>query len=90
MEFTAKPDNANFLPEAGVFAGHGAVAVRALEDGLDFTGAGWRRTARLTGATLTIEQDTPLPATVVEPVKIGNLALTVEHPSPTRVVYTLQ
>jgi len=90
MEFTAKQGNANFLPAAGAYAAHGPVAVRPLEDGLEFTGAGWRRTARLAGGTLTIEQDTPLPAAPVEPVKIGNTALTVEHPSPTRAVYTLQ
>jgi hypothetical protein len=90
MEFTAKQDNANFLPAAGVFAAHGPVAVRALEDGLEFTGAGWRRTARVAGATLTVEQDAPLPAATVEPVKIGNTTLTVERPSPTRAVYTLQ
>jgi hypothetical protein len=90
MEFTAKQGNANFLPEAGAYAAQGSVAVRALEDGLEFTGPGWRRTARMAGATLTIEQDTPLPAAPVEPIKIGNTALTVERTSPTRVVYTLQ
>jgi hypothetical protein len=90
MEFTAKPDNANFLPAAGVFAGNGPVAVRALEDGLEFTGPGWRRTARLTGSTLAIEQDTPLPAAPVELIKSGNTALTVERPSPARAVYTLR
>jgi hypothetical protein len=90
MEFTTKQGNANFLPEAGAYAAHGPVAVRVLEDGLEFTGANWRRTARLTGGTLIIEQDAPLPAAPVEPVKIGNTALMVEHPSPTRAVYTLQ
>jgi hypothetical protein len=64
--------------------------VRPLEDGLEFTGLGWRRTAHLTGATLTIEQDTPLPVAPVESTKIGNIALTVDRPSPTRAVYTLQ
>ena len=90
MEFTAKQGNANFLPEAGAYAAYGPISVRALEDGLEFTGAGWRRTARLTGGTLTIEQDAPLPAAAVEPLKIGNTTLTVERPSPTRAVYTLQ
>jgi len=89
MEFTAKQANVNFLPEAGVFSAPGAVTVRPLEDGLEFTGAGWRRTAHLAGGTLTIEQDTPLPA-AVEPTKIGNTMLTIEHPSATRAVYTLQ
>ncbi|HEY9141719.1 MAG TPA: hypothetical protein VIN93_12550, partial [Bryobacteraceae bacterium] len=68
----------------------GPVAVRALEDGLEFTGAGWRRTVRLAGGTLTVEQDgTPLPA-AVESAKIGNITLTVERPSATHAVYTLQ
>jgi hypothetical protein len=90
MEFTAKQANANFLPDAGAFAATSRVSVRPLEDGLEFTGPGWRRTAHLTGATLTIEQDTPLPAAPVESTKIGNIALTVDRPSPTRAVYTLQ
>jgi len=90
MEFTAKQANVNFLPEAGAFAAAGPVAVRALEDGLEFTGAGWRRTVRLAGGTLTVEQDgTPLPA-AVESAKIGNITLTVERPSATHAVYTLQ
>ncbi len=90
IEFTAKQGNVNFLPEAGAFAAPGPVAVRALEDGLEFTGPGWRRSAHLSGGTLTIEQDTPLPAAAVETSKIGSTALTVEHPSARRAVYTLQ
>ncbi|MGB7759751.1 MAG: hypothetical protein WBL61_07980 [Bryobacteraceae bacterium] len=90
MEFTAKPGNANFLPEAGLFAAPGPVAIRALDDGLEFTGPRWRRTARLAGATLTIDQDTPLPATPADPIKIGSTTLTVDHPTPTRAVYTSQ
>ena len=90
MEFTAKPAAVNFLPEAGLFAAAGPVSVRPIEDGLEFAAHGWRRTARLTGATLTIDQDTPLPPAVLEPIKIGNTTLTVEHPSPTRAIYTLQ
>jgi len=90
MEFTAKRGNANFLPEAGVFAAPGPVTVRALEDGLEFKAAGWRRTAHLTGGTLTIEQDTPLRAAAVDLIKIGNTTLTVERPSASRAVYTLQ
>ena len=90
MEFTAKPGNLNFLPEAGLFAASGAVEVRAREDGLEFTGADWRRTARLSGSTLTIDQDTPLPAVTVEPAKIGNTALTVDRPTAVRAVYKLE
>lgn len=90
MEFTAKQGNANFLPEAGVYAAAGPIAVQALEDGLEFIGAGWRRTAHLAGGTLTIEQDSPLPAAAVEPAKISNTALTVERSSASRAVYALQ
>ena len=90
MEFTAKSAGVNFLPDAGVFAATGPVTVRALEDGLEFSGAGWHRTARLHGGTLTIEQDMPLPETPVEPVKIGNTTLSVDRQSAKRVVYDLQ
>jgi hypothetical protein len=90
MEFTAKSGSVNFLPEAGAYVASGPVAVRPMDDGLEFSGAGWHRTARLTDATLTIEQDTALPATPIEPAKIGNVTLSVEKPSADRVVYTLQ
>jgi len=89
-EFVAKPANVNLLPRAGLYAAPGRVTVRALDDGLEFIGAGWRRTARLSGATLTIEQDSPLPAAAIEPIRIGNAALTIERPSASRAVYTLQ
>jgi len=90
LEFTAKQGNVNFLPETGAFRGVGPVAVRELDNGLEFSGAGRRRTVRLSGATLAIDQDTALPAALIEPTVIANIALTVQRPSATRVIYTLQ
>jgi len=90
MEFTAKHSGANFLPETGAFAAPGAVAVLPLEDGLEFRGPGWRRTAHLAGGTLTIDQDTPLPAAEIEATKIGDTTLSLERPSLNRAVYALR
>jgi hypothetical protein len=89
MEFTWKDTNVNFLPEQGLFAGPGPVEVRAAGDALEFTGKGWKRTARLSETTLTIEQSSPLPADRLNPEKRGGATLTIARPSPTRVTYTL-
>ena len=61
MEFTWKDGNVNFLPEQGVFAGVGAVEVRANGDALEFIGKGWTRTVRLVDSTVTLEQNVALP-----------------------------
>jgi hypothetical protein len=89
MEFTWKDSNVNYLPEQGVFAGPGPVEVRAADDGLEFTGKGWKRTARLTENTLTIEQSSPLLADRLSSEKRGGATLTVARPAPTRATYTL-
>jgi hypothetical protein len=89
MEFAWKDTNVNFLPEQGLFAGPGPVEVRAADDALEFIGKGWKRTARLSETTLTIEQSSPLPADAVRSEKRGGAALTVARPSPTRAVYML-
>ena len=89
MEFAWKDTNVNFLPEQGLFAGPGPVEVRATDDALEFTGKGWKRTARLSETTLTIEQSSPLPADSLSPEKRGGATLTVARPSPARVAYTL-
>jgi hypothetical protein len=89
MEFTWKDTNVNFLPEQGLLAGPGPVEVHAADDALEFTGKGWKRTARLTETTLTIEQSSPLPADSPIPEKRGGATLTVTRPSPTRAAYTL-
>jgi hypothetical protein len=89
MEFTWKDTNVNYLPEQGLFVGPGPVEVRAADDALEFTGKGWKRTARLSETTLTIEQSSPLPADRLTSEKRGGATLTIARPSPTRVTYTL-
>ena len=89
MEFTWKDTNSNFLPETGVFAQAGPAEVRQNGDALEFTGNGWKRTVTLQGATLTVEQSTPLPPETLTTEKRGNLTLMVERPAPGRAVYEL-
>jgi hypothetical protein len=89
MEFTWKDTNVNFLPEQGLFAAPGPVEVRAVDDALEFTGKGWKRTARLSETTLTIEQSSPLPADAPTSEKRGGATLTVARPAPARATYTL-
>jgi len=89
MEFTWKDTNTNFLPETGIFAQAGPVEVRQNGDALEFTGKGWKRTVTLSGATLAVEQSTPLPPETLTTERRGNLTLTVERPAPTRSVYGL-
>jgi len=90
MDFTWKDTNANFLPESGVFAQSGAVEVREVNGGLEFTGKDWRRTVALNGASLTVEQSPTLPADKLQGEKRGNLLFRVEHPSPGRAAYTIE
>ena len=90
MDFTWKDTNTNFLPETGLFAQAGPVEVRQNGDALEFTAKTWMRTVTLKGNTLTIDQSSPLPPEVLSPERRGNTTLTVEHPTPTRAVYTLQ
>src|SRR5262249_49178280 len=59
IEFTWKDGGLNFLPEQGLFAAAGRVDVRENGDTLEFSGRGWRRTARLVEGEMTIEQTTP-------------------------------
>jgi hypothetical protein len=89
MEFTWKDTNLNFLPEQGLFAGPGPVEVRAADGTLEFTGKGWKRTARLSETTLTIEQSSPLPADRLSSEKRDGATLTIARPSATRATYTL-
>ncbi len=90
MELTWKDTNTNFIAEQGALAGGGPVTAKALADGVEFTGAGWSRTVRLSETALTIEQSTPLPSGGLASGKRGNVTLTVERPSPNRAVYTIQ
>ncbi len=89
-EFTWKDANVNFLPEAGIFAARGAVEVRAEGDALEFSGQGWKRTVRLAGNALTVEQSTPIAADGLAEERRGNATLEIERASPSRAVYTLK
>jgi len=89
MEFTWKDTNTNFLPESGVFAQSGAVEVRPTDGGLEFTGKNWKRTVKLTGSSITVEQSTPLPLEILTTIKRGNTSLSIERQTPTLASYTL-
>jgi hypothetical protein len=89
MELIWKDTNANFLPESGLFAEPGAVEIRAAGDTLEITGKNWKRTVTLNGSTLTIEQSAPLPAETLASGKKGNTTLSIERPTPTKVVFRL-
>jgi len=89
MEFTWKDGHINFLPEQGVFAGAGAVEVHPNGDALEFTGAGWTRTVRLSDAALTVDQSSALPPDGLAPAKQANISLTIGHPTATRAIYSL-
>jgi len=90
MEFTWKPTNTNFLPEAGAFAAAEPVEVRSNGDALEFTAKAWKRTVRLTDEALTIEQSAPLPSDSLTPEKRGNTTFAIDRQSPARTVYSLQ
>jgi len=89
MEFTWKDTKTNFLPEQGLLAGSGPTQARVNEDGVEFSGAGFHRTVRLSENALTIEQSAAIPPGPT-PGKRGNATLSIEHPSPNRAVYTIQ
>ena len=90
MELNWKDTNLNFLPPQGVFAAQGPVEVHAAGDSLEFVGKGWKRTVRLTGTTLSIEQTTPLPADNLTSDRRGNVDFRIEHPAANQATYTLK
>jgi hypothetical protein len=57
--------------------------VRAAGDTLEFAGAGWKRTARLNGTALEIEQSIPLP-------DAPSAGPSAERPTPNRAIYRLE
>ena len=89
MELTWKDTNTNFLPEAGLLARRGPAEVRPITGGLELAGRDWKRTVSLNGSGLSIDQSEPLPAERLETTKRAGTALSVDHPSTTRAVYTL-
>ena len=89
MEFVWKDTGTNFLPEQGALAGEGAVEVRRIDGGLEFSTPAWKRTVRLDGAALTMEQTSALPAETVRPASRDGVGLRVERESVERAVYRL-
>ena len=89
MEFTWKDLNANFLPEQGAFAAEGPVKIRAMGDGIEISGAGWKRTVRLVDATLTVSGEPSLPPDGLSPTVQGNVGLSIRR-TGAEAVYTLQ
>jgi hypothetical protein len=94
MEFVWKDTNTNFLPPEGALARAGAVDVQAEDGSLRFRGNNWTRTVSLSGDTLTIEQNPALPADLLPPPGAaggpGNVSVSMERRSPSRVVYRIQ
>jgi hypothetical protein len=91
LEFVWKDSGLNLLPENGAIAGTGAAEVEEKPDGsLEFRGKGWSRTVRLAGATLTIEQTTPLPPETLHTEKKSDIILHVTRETPGRAVYSLE
>ncbi|MBS1856606.1 MAG: beta-galactosidase [Acidobacteria bacterium] len=90
IDLTWKDTGANLLPEAGILAQSGAVEVRPVSGGLEFAGKGWKRTATLSGAVLTLEQSLPLSLPPGLAGKHGNIALTVSQPAPSRAVLSIE
>ncbi len=87
LELTWKDTNSNFLAEAGLFSRPGAVQVQANGDSLVFTAKDWRRTVRLAGQVLTVDQNAPLPSGNPAAAKQGNVNLSVTNPASNQAVY---
>jgi hypothetical protein len=66
------------------------VEVRAADDALEILGNGWKRTVRLAGNALTVEQTASLPADGLTPERRGNTSLDIERVSERQTVYTLK
>jgi hypothetical protein len=91
LEFVWKDSGLNLLSENSALAGTGAAEVEEKPDGsLEFRGKGWSRTVRLAGATLTIEQTTPLPPETLHTEKKSDIILHVTRETPGHAVYSLE
>ena len=92
LEYVWKESGINVLPENGVLGGRGLADVQITPDGaLEFQAHGWRRIVRLaaSGASMTIEQTTPLPPEALQTGKTGNIVFRVTHESSARAVYSI-
>ena len=93
LEFVWKDSGLNVLPESGALTGLNATEVESKSDGsIEFRGDRWRRTVRLagSGAVLTVEQTTPLPAEILKSGKKNEIVFRVNRESPGRAVYSLE
>jgi len=93
LEFVWKDSGLNVLPENGALAGTGAAVVQPNSDGaLEFRGNGWRRLVHLasSGASLTMEQSTPLPPETLRTGKRNDIVLHVTRESPQKALYSLE
>jgi hypothetical protein len=93
LEFVWKDSGLNVLPENGALASAGAAGVQVTSDGgLEFRGNGWRRLVHLApaGASLTVEQSTPLPPETLRAGKKNDIVLHVTRESPEKALYSLE
>ncbi len=93
LEFVWKDSGLNALPENGALAGTGATGVRKNSDGsLEFQGKNWRRVVRLAaaGATLEVEQTTPLPPETLRTEKKNDILFRATREAAGRAVYSLE
>src|SRR5206468_3761372 len=77
LEFVWKDTGANFLPEQGSMGGAGAVEVKKLDGAVEFAAGAWKRTVRLDGAVLSIEQTGALPQETLQSFTRDAVALKV-------------
>jgi len=89
LEFVWKNTGANFLPETGAWAESGSVEVVRRDRALEFTSGAWKRTVRLDGAVLSIEQSGALPPDTLQSFKRDAVSLKVTRESAHRAVYSL-
>ncbi len=93
LEFVWKDSGLNLLPETGAFAATGLATVQlSAEGGLEFRANGWRRLVSLApgGASLAVEQSTPLPPETLRTGKKNDILLRVTRESPVKAVYSLE
>jgi hypothetical protein len=89
LEFVWKATGGNFLPESGALAGAGAVEVRKIEGGLEFAAGSWKRSVRLEGSTVTVEQSAPLGQETLQSVRRDAVTFQVTREGTHRAVYNL-
>ena len=89
IEFTSKQAGVNFLPQQGEFAARGPVEVSSDGGALIFTSREWKRTVRLEGGAIIIEQTSPLPGDTLVPGKRAGATLSVERASPQKMACTI-